>query len=248
MGGGREMSRRPLRRLPSNALAEPTPSASICAAAWVFLHPEVGDAAARLFVTLAQHVKKGTAYPGMGLLARRTGRSVRAAQRAIAELLEHPEAPLTRKLRPKNLTPIYSLTRFAFEAPRLANESLRAHDNEPTRPGDEDVAPRGDAHDAPGAGPDAPGVTPPGAPSLTRALGVSSGTLTLKNLPPTDNGNENGAWKEGRVGRPEATPIPATVPASLCAKCGRRPAEPSGNGRMLCEVCARPWGHSGGRL
>jgi hypothetical protein len=226
--------------LASNALAAPTPrNASICACAWITLHPEISHASARFLVIVAQHMNRdGTAYPGLDTIAGLGGMKRRTAQRALARLLKHPEAPITRRFR-RNTSPIYTLTLASRGAPYLANQKRRA----PAPGGATDGTPDHATGDTPDASAEA------------RSLGATGDALTLKNLQRTANGN--GASKEGKVVRPEAfAPSARPSPVPLPLRCGvggcTRDVEAAGPAGMFCDLHNREkrqvWTSRGGRL
>jgi hypothetical protein len=264
------------RRLVGNALAERPRNASVCTAAWIVTHPDVSNTAARALIVIAQHVgKTGTAYPGLDRIAKLSGVSMRTAQRAVGELLKHPEAPICRALR-RNTSALYSLTRAAHDAPALANAQLKA--TLPAAPpplaGD---AIHGEAGgDTCGAG----AVTP-----VVRPLGDAGVALTLLNLdrcpaPASPTRTNNDALTEARAqdlagaatyredrlanNAPRRTPAPAGMVAAPQARssrsvcevdgCGRAATDARG-GRYFCaehgaETSGRPsfWTSGGGRL
>ncbi len=242
------MSREPTRKLAGAALppgAKRNPS--ICACAWIALHPEISHAAARFLVILAQHVNNdGRAWPGLDTVGALGGMKRRSAQRAVAELLKHPQAPIARKLR-RNTSPVYTLTLAAIEAPGRANQRRDPPSVGFAPGGVTDGAPDRASHDT------------PAAPTVARSLGDISGTLTLRNLGRTDNGN--GASKEGRVACPEGTATvavgaerrarPVIAPANTCDRCAS-PATGARDGAVFCDAhdpaVRRFWTRSGGRL
>jgi hypothetical protein len=250
------MRRPPHHTLPANSLGARRPNASVCAVAWVITHPEARSPAVRALLVLAQHMDKhGSAFPGLDRIARFGGMSRRTAQRAIAALVEHPEAPITRKQR-RNTSSMYALTTAAYDAPDRANQVVKAHDT---------ATPAGVTAGA------AEGDTPDTAttPTVARPLGVTGGALTLRNLHlpansrATDNGN-GAVSREGyeasertsslRVPTAARQTTPPRARGGACDVVGCcRAAVVAKAGRMFCETHApsdQPsfWTSSGGRL
>lgn len=238
------VSREPARRLAPSGPASRKRNPSVCVCAWIVLHPEISNTAARFLVVLAQHANRdGAAWPALDTVKARAGMSRRSAQRAVSELLNHPQRPITRKLR-RNTSPIYALTLAAIEAPNRVN-----------RKGAAPVA----IHAPGGAVAGLSGVATddtPGTPPVTRSLGDTSGALTLRNLVRTDNGASN----EGRAGRPggiaalagwECSARQLTPSPNVCDVCGR-PAENAWRGGYFCDLHLpeppKLWTRSGGRL
>lgn len=223
------MTSQPAQKLPLNQLRQKSrQNPSVCACAWIATNRDIGHAAARFLVVLAQHMdQQGTAYPGLDRLAAMTGMSRRSAQRANGELLRHPNAPITRRQR-RNTSSVYVLTPAAYDAPQLARRAGKASAEGPR--------PRGDTAGAAGVS----RMAAPEVPSVAAPLGDRRGVLTLGNVDRTANGN--GALRDVRSERPR--PEPRTCEHPGCAQ----PAAGAERGRYHCANHPPFWTASGGRL
>ena len=82
----------------------------IAAVLWLRAN-NVSAAAARVLVDLVEHCdKKGVAFPSVDRLAANGWMNKRTAQRALAELVQHPEAPIAQRRRGYHATAEYVTT------------------------------------------------------------------------------------------------------------------------------------------